>query len=204
MCFTNIDSTRSLLSIKMLNLIDIPMASPVDQRFLELACGFGATATSLVVASTVGRQTKHDKYGPWKSSSSRINNHSVNFRPRHIQSPLRIQSYPFDKRGAFVHFSRTGSASAICAAAFNSTCVATQTKPLTRRQQSATITLVPHREKSKSPVLDNGGPGLPPNGGGGGGGGGGGDGWEGGFFFFMFLLFLGLLRDKEKKDDYGN
>lgn len=59
-------------------------------------------------------------------------------------------------------------------------------------------------EKSKSPVLDNGGPGLPPNGGGGGGGGGGGDGWEGGFFFFMFLLFLGLLRDKEKKDDYGN
>lgn len=59
-------------------------------------------------------------------------------------------------------------------------------------------------EPTKTPQLDDGGPGLPPGGddGGGGGGGGGGGNWSGGFFFFGFLAFLGFLNDKDSEEDY--
>ncbi|KAJ6293471.1 hypothetical protein OIU78_025446 [Salix suchowensis] len=71
-------------------------------------------------------------------------------------------------------------------------------------KETPTITKAPVREPTKTPQLDDGGPGLPPrdDGDGGGGGGGGGGNWSGGFFFFGFLAFLGFLKDKESEGDY--
>ncbi|CAI0540877.1 unnamed protein product [Linum tenue] len=86
----------------------------------------------------------------------------------------------------------------------NARCSASeQTQTVTK--QAPTITQVPVREPTKTPHLDDGGPGLPPcdGGGSGGGGGGGGGNWSGGFFLFGFLVFLGFLKDQESEDDYS-
>ncbi|KAJ9174091.1 hypothetical protein P3X46_017158 [Hevea brasiliensis] len=101
------------------------------------------------------------------------------------------------------HCNRKQSASITCSAAMNARCSASgQTQTVTR--EAPTITKAPVREPTKTPQLDDGGPGLPPGGddGGGGGGGGGGGNWSGGFFFFGFLAFLGFLKDKESEEDY--
>ncbi|KAG8661602.1 hypothetical protein MANES_01G021500v8 [Manihot esculenta] len=98
------------------------------------------------------------------------------------------------------HCNRKQSASIICAAAMSARCSASgQTQTITR--EAPTITKAPVREPTKTPQLDDGGPGLPPgDDGGGGGGGGGGGNWSGGFFLFGFLAFLGFLKDKETDD----
>ncbi|XP_015583638.1 protein YELLOW LEAF 1, choloroplastic [Ricinus communis] len=95
------------------------------------------------------------------------------------------------------------SDSITCFAAVNARCSASgQTQTITR--EAPTITKAPVREPTKTPKLDDGGPGFPPGGddGGGGGGGGGGGNWSGGFFFFGFLAFLGFLKDKESEEEY--
>ncbi|KAG8654287.1 protein YELLOW LEAF 1, choloroplastic isoform X2 [Manihot esculenta] len=100
------------------------------------------------------------------------------------------------------HSNRKQSASITCSA-MNARCSASgQTQTVTR--EAPTITKAPVREPTKTPQLDDGGPGLPPGGddGGGGGGGGGGGNWSGGFFFFGFLAFLGFLNDKDSEEDY--
>ncbi|XP_057992886.1 protein YELLOW LEAF 1, choloroplastic isoform X2 [Hevea brasiliensis] len=99
------------------------------------------------------------------------------------------------------HGNRKQSASIMCSAALNARCSASgQTQTITR--EAPTITKAPVREPTKTPKLDDGGPGLPPGGddGGGDGGGGGGGNWSGGFFLFGFLAFLGFLKDKESED----
>ncbi|CAL1384985.1 unnamed protein product [Linum trigynum] len=98
---------------------------------------------------------------------------------------------------------RTLSPVIVCSIALNARCSASgQTQTVLK--QSPTITQAPVREPTKTPEIDDGGPGLPPgDDGGGGGGGGGGGNWSGGFFLFGFLAFLGFLKDKEGEDEYG-
>ncbi|XP_050238617.1 protein YELLOW LEAF 1, choloroplastic-like [Mercurialis annua] len=124
------------------------------------------------------------------------------FKNVHLSAPIGLgkQLYPIDGSN---YSNRKRAASVTCAAAMHARCSASgQTQTVTR--EAPTITRAPVREPTKTPEIDDGGPGLPPGGddGGGGGGGGGGGNFSGGFFFFGFLAFLGFLKDKEGEEDY--
>ncbi|XP_074360466.1 uncharacterized protein LOC141700652 [Apium graveolens] len=180
--------------------------NPLDHRFLELCCC--SVATGLAIASSFSRATttrcpKHIEYSPSKFNSCCIRNHPLKIRP------LRLQAHQVNRGGTISQLSKTSSLE-ICAAAFNSACFKTETKPLMSRQQQTAPTIrSPFGGTSKSPVLDDGG-GIGGGGEGGwkfefyrggdgqGPGGGGGD-WSGEFYFILFILFLVLLRDRKKE-----
>ncbi|CAL1353407.1 unnamed protein product [Linum trigynum] len=124
----------------------------------------------------------------------------LNVRRHHrlvISRPVRLSTQLLSNP------TRTQSPAIVCSVALNARCSASgQTQTVLK--QSPTITQAPVREPTKTPEIDDGGPGLPPgDDGGGGGGGGGGGNWSGGFFLFGFLAFLGFLKDNEGEDEYG-